>query len=161
MTTMAIPQFGTLPSRGASVTAGLIAKLAHDGRQKWLSSFTFGQKLSVSSKELHQLFQECRQTNWDSYGALPIAEETYVLAYQFLEALPLGTSAPSLGAEPDGHITFEWYQSPRRMLSISISPESDLHYAALLGGGTLYGTEPFYGEVPRTILDIIGRVSAA
>ncbi len=161
MTTMVIPQFGALSSRGASGTAGLIAKLAHQARQKWLSSFTFGQKLSVSSKELHQLFQECRQTNWDGYGALPITGETYVLAYQFLEALPLGTSAPSLGAEPDGHITFEWYQSPRRMLSISISPESDLHYAALLGSSTLYGTEPFYGEVPRTILDIIRRVSAA
>lgn len=161
MTTMTISQFGALSSRGASATAGYIARQAQERRQKWLNSYTFGQKLSVSIKELNQIFQECSQVNWDGYQALPIAGETYELAHRFLEALPLGMPAPSLGVEPDGHITFEWYQSPRRMLSVSISPEGDLHYAALLGSSTHYGTEPFYGEAPSTILDIIRRISAA
>lgn len=160
-TTMTVSPFGTLSSRGTSATAEFIAKQAQERRQKWLSSYTFGQQLSVSVKDLHQIYQECSQTNWDGYEAMPVAVETYELAYQFLEALPLGTSAPTLGAEPDGHITFEWFQSPRRMLSVSISPEGDLHYAALLGSSTHYGTEPFYGEAPATILDIIRRISAA
>ncbi|MDZ7585797.1 MAG: hypothetical protein U0938_13355 [Thiobacillus sp.] len=161
MSTMTISQFGALPSRGASATAEFIAKQAQERRQKWLSSYTFGQQLSVSVKELHQIYQECSQANWDGYEAMPVAVETYELAYRFLEALPLGTSAPTLGAEPDGHIAFEWFQSPRRMLSVSISPEGDLHYAALLGSSTHYGTEPFYGEAPGTILDIIRRITAA
>lgn len=161
MTTMTISQFGALSSRGASETAGFIAKEIQERRQKWLSSYTFGQQLNVSLKELQQIFQECRQANWDGYEAMPVAHETYEMVYQFLEAIPIGTPAPSLGTEPDGHITLEWYRSPRRLLSVSISPEGDLHYAALSGSSTHYGTEPFYGEVPSMLLDIIRRISAA
>lgn len=160
MATMAVSPFRTLSSRGTSSTAEFITKQAQERRQQWLSSYTFGQQLSVSIKELHQIYQECSLINWDGYEAMPVAAETYELACQFLEALPLGTPAPTLGAEPDGHITFEWFHSPRRMLSVSISPEGDLHYAALLGSSTQYGTEPFYGEVPGTILNIIRRIPA-
>lgn len=161
MATMAVSPFRTLSSRGTSPTAEFIAKQAQERRQQWLSSYTFGQQLSVSIKELHQIYQECSLINWDGYEAMPVAVETYELACQFLEALPLGTAAPTPSAEPDGHITFEWFHSPRRMLSVSISPEGDLHYAALWGSSTHYGTEPFYGEAPGTILNIIRRISAA
>jgi hypothetical protein len=158
---MAIPQLGALSSRGASATAGYIAKQALERRQRWLNSYKFGEKLSVPRKELQQIFQDCNQPNWDGYEAMPISSETYELAYQFLDSLPLDTPTPSLGAEPDGQIAFEWYQSPRRTLSISMSGDGDLHYAALSGSSTHYGTEPFYGETPGTILDIIRRISVA
>jgi hypothetical protein len=159
MTTVAISQFGAPSSRGTSETAGFIAKQALERRQGWLSSCTFGQQLSASIKELYQISQECNQSNWDGYEALPVAGETYELAHRFLEALPLDAPPPLFGAEPDGHITFEWYQSPRRVLSVSVSPEGDLHYAALIGRSTHYGTEPFYGDAPRSILDIVRRIS--
>ncbi len=83
--------------------------------------------------ELFQTFQKCREPNWDGYGAQPVSDWTYHLAYEFLKALPLGTPAPSAGAEPDGHVTFEWHRSPQRTLSVSISPHGELHFAALLG----------------------------
>jgi hypothetical protein len=108
---------------------------------------------------LFQTFEECREPNWDCYGAQPVREETYDLAHQFLTALPLSTPVPSIGAEPDGQITVEWYRSPRQTLSVSVSPEGDLHFAALLGSGKTYGTEPFIGEVPKIISDLIRRVT--
>ena len=110
-------------------------------------------------EELLKTFEECRQPNWDGYGAQSVREETYDLAHQFLAALPLSTSVPSIGAEPDGQITVEWYRSPQRTLSVSISPEGDLHFAALLGLTKAYGTEPFVGEVPKIISDLIHRVT--
>ncbi|MBI1902176.1 MAG: hypothetical protein HYS13_13835 [Planctomycetia bacterium] len=83
-------------------------------------------------------------------------------AYVFLtEALPLGFPAPSIGAEPDGDLTLEWHCSPRRTLSVSVSPEGDLDYAGLFGPNRTYGTEVFYGEVPETILRLIRRVYSA
>jgi hypothetical protein len=112
-------------------------------------------------EELSQVFEECREPSWDGYGAQSVREETYDLAHQFLAALPLSTPVPSIGAEPDGHITVEWYRSPQRTLSVSISPDGDLHYAALLGLTKAYGTEPFVGEVPKIISDLIHRVAAA
>jgi len=55
----------------------------------------------------------------------------------------IGVSAANVGAESDGHITFEWYTSPRHILSISVSPDGKLHYAALIGSRKAYGTEDF------------------
>lgn len=110
--------------------------------------------------ELFETFEECREPNWDGYGAQPVSDETYRLAYEFLTALPLDTPAPSVGAEPDGHLTVEWYRSPERTLSVSISADGDLHFAALLGLTKAYGTEPFVGEVPKIISDLTHRVTA-
>jgi len=115
----------------------------------------------VSLDELYQVFEECCQANWDGHGAAPASVRAVQLAYEFLEALPLGTSAPSIGAEPDGHITLDWYHSPRQTVSISVSPEGELHYAALMGASKAYGTEPFFGEVPKEIMDLIRRVTFA
>ena len=112
-------------------------------------------------EELLKTFEECRQPNGDGYGAQCVREETYHLAHQFLTALPLSIPVPSIGAEPDGHLTVEWYRSPQRTLSVSISPDGDLHYAALLGSAKTCGTEPFTGAVPKVVADLIHRVTAA
>ena len=112
-------------------------------------------------EELLKTFEECREPDWDGYGAQSVREETYHLAPQFLTALPRSTWAPSIGAEPDGQITVEWYRSPERTLSVSISPDGELHYAALLGSAKTYGTEPFIGAVPKVVADLIHRVTAA
>ncbi|MEX0828664.1 MAG: hypothetical protein WD032_00290 [Nitrospirales bacterium] len=110
--------------------------------------------------ELFETFEECREPNWDGYGAQPVCNETYRLACEFLTAFPGDTPAPSVGAEPDGHLTVEWYRSPERTLSVSISADGNLHFAALLGVTKAYGTEPFVGEVPKIISDLIHRVTA-
>ena len=70
----------------------------------------------------------------------------------------MGTAIPSIGAEPDGQITMDWGRSKRRRLSVSVSADGDLHYAALLGPGKTCGTEPFFGEIPGTILNLIRQV---
>ena len=110
--------------------------------------------------ELFETFEECRVPNWDGYGAQAVSDETHRLAYEFLTALPRGTPVPSVGAEPDGHLTVEWYWSPTQTLSVSISADGDLHFAALLGFTKAYGTEPFMGVVPQIISDLIHRVTA-
>ncbi len=110
--------------------------------------------------ELSGVAKHCSVANWDGYGAVPVAEQTYEQARSFLDALPSGTPVPSVGVEPDGHLTLEWYRSPRRLLSVSVTPEGDLHYAALIGPAKAYGTEPFLGEAPQPIPDLIRRIAA-
>jgi hypothetical protein len=109
-------------------------------------------------EELLKTFEECRESNWDGYGAQPVREQTYSLAHQFVAALPRSTLAPSIGAEPDGHLTVEWYQLPERTLSVSISPEGELHYAALLGAERICGTETFRARMPQVLNDLIARI---
>jgi len=109
-------------------------------------------------EELSQIFEECREPNWDGYGAQAVREETYHFAHQFLAALPLSPPLPSIGAEPDGQITVEWHRSPQRTLSVSIGCDGELHYAALLGTERVCGTETFRARIPQVLSDLLARI---
>lgn len=146
-----------------SLTRGFseAARYVDDETQKqrrWLQrSNAFG----IESEELGDVWEQCRYPNWDGFGALAVCNGTLRDTYEFLEMLPLGTPSPSVGAEPDGSLTLEWHRSPRRTLSVSVSPTGELHFAALFGPNRTYGTEAFFGEVPDSILTLIRRVCAA
>ena len=143
-------------SRGVSREAQYIAgrTLKHSRR---LQESALGSE-SVVREELASVWEECRVPNWDEYNALPVEHASLRNAYVFLESLPFGFPQPSVGAEPDGQITLEWHDSPRRTLSVSVSSDAELHYAALLGASRISGTEPFFGEVPDMILNLIRKV---
>ena len=111
--------------------------------------------------ELLKTFEECRGPNWDGYGARPVLDTTCRLAQKFLETLPPGTPSPSIGAEPDGHITLEWHRSSQRTLSVSISPKRELHYAALLGLERICGMETFRARMSQVLANLIKRVGEA
>jgi len=158
MTASALLSLSTVPTRGSSETAKYLDAQFDEGRRRLRSTYSLGLGITSAGDDLLCVAQECSVSNWDGYGAAPVTDDAYLEARAFLNALPLGTTVPSIGAEPDGHLTFEWHHSPRRTLSVSISPEGDLHYAALIGPSKLYGTEPFLGEVPQIVLDLIHRI---
>ncbi len=108
--------------------------------------------------ELSDLAQECATPGWDGYGASAVASATVDEASRFLRSLPEAASRPTLGAEPDGQITVEWYVSPKRTLSVSVSAQGELHYAALIGSSRHFGTVPFLGDCPEDIAELIQRV---
>lgn len=107
---------------------------------------------------LNSIFQECKDSNWDGFGANSIKRETLVAAQAFVDSLPKNFPIPELGVEPDGHITFEWYISSSRLLSISISPDSTLFYAGIFGNAKVSGVEYFLGKVPDQLVTLIRRV---
>ncbi len=108
--------------------------------------------------ELWEAWQPCKEANWDGEGADPIEHETYQNAYRLIEALPSGLPSPTIAAEPDGHLSFEWYKHPRRLLSVSISPDGTLYWAALVGSEDPRGSCHFFDEFPKTLLYWIARV---
>jgi hypothetical protein len=145
-------------SYGMSDAAQRIEHAANEARRVLQrESIMLGLGSSVF-EQLAGVFEECRQADWDGHDARPVTPDALRNAHCFLEALPLGTPPPSVGAEADGHLTLEWHRSPRRTLSVSISAEGDLHYAALLGPTTVYGTELFLGHVPASIAKLINSV---
>ncbi len=162
MTPLTLITAGLISSGGASETARYIMTRAEEGRSHLQNSYALGLRGKGVFDELFRVAQERRKANWDGYGAEPVDEEAFRLAYRFLEALPLGTPAPAVGAEPDGHITLEWYRTPRQTLSVSVSPEGELFYAALLPGPRkANGMEQFVGDVPASILGLVGEVTSA
>ena len=151
----------SISSRATGAVAEYVEVQCRQSNKHLQESVCFGLYASGVFDQLLESYEQFRMPNWDGYGAEPVSEDTYRYAYRFLESLPWGTPAPSVGAEADGHLTLEWYRSPRRTLSVSISPDGYLHYAALLGIRKAYGSEPFFGEDPTVIQNLIRQVYSA
>jgi hypothetical protein len=151
----------SLATPGSSETAKAISTEILEGRRLLQKSQFFGSGAKGALEELFSVSEDCCAPNWDGYGAEPMSHESFVQAYRFLEALPLEMQPSSVVAEPDGHIALEWYKSPQRILSVSITPNGDLHYAAINGRSKTHGTEDFLGDVPEVIIGLINRVKQA
>jgi hypothetical protein len=141
---------------GSSNEAEVIARARRKSDSHLANSATFAKDTAFAA--LHDVWRDCRQKGWDGDDAIAIEQLTYRNAWIFIEALPLGYPLPSLGAEPDGHLTLEWYRDPRWTFSVSVSPEGTLHYSALFGDEDPRGSCPFLGEIPETVVFFIRRV---
>ncbi len=147
----------TATGHGVSSAALHIADATRRNRRHLHKSSAFGIE-NVLLEELAEAWAECQEPNWDGYDALPVSRAALRNMYTFLEALPFGFPRPTIGADPQGHLSVEWYRSPRRVLSVSVTSDELLHYAALLGSSKTSGTETFFGEVPESILSLVRRV---
>ena len=109
-------------------------------------------------KTLRETWQRCQEPDWDGEGAEAISTETHEVALRLLESLPGDMPLPSITTEPDGQLNFEWYQAPRRLLSVSISSIGTVYWAALIGSEDPRGSCQFVDQFPQTLLYWIGQV---
>lgn len=147
-----------LARRGFSAEAASIDREYRKRRQELHRAPSLGDE-SVAADELLAVWFDSRRSDWDGFGARRVSLHTFAMALRFLGQLPLGYPAPSFGADPDGEITLEWYSGPGRVLSVSVGPTGELSYAARIGNARMHGTDVFFDEVPRMILDLIDRVT--
>ena len=112
-------------------------------------------------RQIQRIAEECAAPGWDGYGASPVTPEAVAQARLFAEAIPTELPTPTIGVEPDGAFTFEWYRNPRLLLSVSVDASAALPYAAGLPRGTISGTEIFHGrdgtltvEAPRKLANL-------
>ena len=146
-------------STGFSAAAHMVGRAQQRGREYLERAAAFSKQAAYD--ELAEVWNECRIANWDGENALPITQDALRNAYEVIESLPLGMPLPSVGVEPDGHVTLEWYRYPRWTLSVSVSPEGVLHYAALFGAANHRGSEEFTGDLSPTLKSLIRRVCNA
>jgi hypothetical protein len=109
---------------------------------------------------LATVFAECRFHDWDGHGAAAVSPDAYYAAERFIGTLPAGFPQPSLSADPDGCVTFEWRSSPRKLALVSVHPDFQLDFAAIFGTSRVYGSEPFFDQLPYGIEDLVRRVYA-
>ncbi|MBE9139389.1 hypothetical protein IQ254_19680 [Nodosilinea sp. LEGE 07088] len=149
----------SLSSKFNTATAQYLDQAGQVLEQYFRESVRFSKQPALN--ELAAVWEEYKFPNWDGYDALPVQSNALAYAYLIIRALPLGSPLPSVGAEPDGHLTLEWYRHPRWILSVSIGPEGTLYYAALFGNSDVRESEPFFGNIPKSILNLIQRVRPA
>jgi hypothetical protein len=132
--------------------AELIDQAARRSREE-LRNSTLGHREAL--EELGEVWDECRQPDWDGYGAMPVEQDTLGRTYSLIDSLPLGFPRPSIGADPDGQLTLEWRKAPRRILSVSVDPEGYLHYAGLFGPNKRYGSLAYFSTAPDELLQLV------
>ena len=108
--------------------------------------------------DLDNLMLKCHEPDWDGGGAEAITPEAYGIAQQFVRSLPTGIPQPTLSADPDGCVTFEWQISPRRLVLVSVHPGYRIDYAAIFGSAKSCGSEPFFDTFPTGLSDLVRRV---
>jgi len=84
--------------------------------------------------ELERLADECSLPGWDAHSAVAISAETVAAARAFLQGLSPLFPSPSLAADPDGDISFEWYFGDHRLFSLSLSASGEFVYCGRLAG---------------------------
>ena len=133
--------------------AEYIDRAARQHRAAFRGSATLGNQAAID--ELAEIWNECRSADWDGHGALPVEQATLRMAYNLIDNLPIGFPRPSIGAEPDGQLTLEWWRTPHRILSISVDPAGFLHYAGLFGMNRRYGTLTYFSSAPDELLQLV------
>lgn len=108
--------------------------------------------------ELLEVYHDCRQCNWDGYGAFPVSEKTYQAARRFVELIPLGTLTPSVGVEPGGYLTLEWHIGPKCTLSASVNDNGDIWFAGICAGESYYGNTTIASGLSDTLVEWIDKI---
>jgi hypothetical protein len=152
------PSWVTDTTGGTSSYAVFVRKQTGDALKVLCDTLSLSDGRGSVLEELAVLAESCAQPGWDGYGGESVSRGTLCNARAFVEALPQGAPMPTVGAEPDGHLTLEWYRNPNWVLSVSISPENNLYYAAILGCAKTHGEEPFLGRIPGSLLQIMERL---
>jgi|CXWL01.1.fsa_nt_gi hypothetical protein len=147
----------------ASAEGYMVAQKRWDVTERFRESWAIGH--AALRHDLGRIARNCLTKNWDGYDALPLKASSIDIANRLLDVTPQTRKdvVLSIGAEPDGQVTFEWHKSASWTLSVSVSPTGELHYAALLGSRTAYGTEYFDPTVglPEALSNLIRRVESA
>jgi hypothetical protein len=141
---------------GLSKTAQLLEKTQGSIIERYRQAVTVSRQELLDS--IFEVWQAADEAWKVGEGEQTIPEEVMEAACRLVQALPLGCQLPSVTGEPDGHISFEWYRNPRRLLTVSVGADNRLHWAALIGSEDPRGSCRFADRIPKSLLYYIARV---
>lgn len=144
-------------TQGFSESAQFVDELSRAGRQSLQPYFSYGRRSELLS-EIYDVAEELSQPNWNGHDEAPVSQESFYRAYRLAEALPLEIPNPTVGVDPDGELTFEWYRGTRRLVSLSIAGDGLINYVARIGPNKHHGVEEFFDEMPKRIGELVQDV---
>ncbi len=105
--------------------------------------------------DLSELFADCATPGWSGERSDPIGPASAEAAAKLIDHLPSDVPDPSVGAIPEGLVTFEWYRSPKRVVLVVPNANNGVDYSIRRGNELLHGSAPFFGTLPETVLSQI------
>lgn len=152
-------QVAACPRTAVSAEAKIVRKAAANVLFKGEQSEALFGIRNAAVSQLIELFENCREADWDGAGADPLNGEALYRAIQFVRLLPANLPMPEFAPEPDGSVSLDWMHSKRRRLSVSIGRSDRLAYAWLDGTRKGHAVERFDAQtIPVRILEEILRI---
>ena len=142
---------------GVSDSAKIIKDATGEIRDSLASTYTLGKVIKILD-QLAEVGEKHSKDGWGGAGTKSISRTSYDNAIKFALALPSSLMMPEIYVDPDGIITFEWYEDKRRVYSVSIGNQGELSYAGLFGPNRTCGTEYLTSNVPELIINNVKRV---
>lgn len=149
------------PSRSVSSDAEKVQERIGEICDHFWEPFSLRHVAETAFMELINVAKEAISPNWDGCGARPIDARAFAQAIAFLNALPTTTKVPEISVDPDGEVSVSWDERSDWIFSVSIGPTGRLSYAGKFGDSKAHGTEWFFDEIPKGVLDNIARLSSA
>lgn len=167
---MAIPMILATRSCGSSATAPApVDRALSEDASRWrervdsmmacLGSSMLDLRRRAAELALADAFEAAGHEGWDGMDTPHVEPSTYLYAHQFLTVLPETVVLPEIYADQDGDICFDWDQGRRYVLTVCVSRDGTLTYAALYGHAKSHGVELLADGLPKTIAALIDCVA--
>jgi hypothetical protein len=105
--------------------------------------------------DFYEVVADCSKSGWSGRASEPVQPESFEAGQKLISHLPDDIPSPTIGAIPEGLLTFEWYQSPKRLVWVVPNTNNGLDYAIRRGDEVFHGSAPFFGTLPETVLSQI------
>lgn len=112
---------------------------------------------SKLKREVMEIYQECADIEWVGCGEDPITQSNYQVAADFVDVMPKDIHTPTLCADSDGCISFEWYKSTKNVLSVTVSIDW-VFYASYVDEESDYGKFPREDGFPEVLIPMIKSI---
>jgi hypothetical protein len=119
---------------------------------RFRESITTGQTKRTLEKRIFGLATS------DSEGVEKLELFTIFNALELVNLLPTRLPIPEVDIDPDGEISFEWYRSSNKLLSISIGQDGRLAYAGRLGLKRISGIDYLGEQFPNELAAFIEKI---
>lgn len=120
----------------------------------------FGPK-AIFFSSLTDLARDCRESNWDGYGAVSANPQALLGAVEIILSLPDDLPLPECSIEPDGCVSLDWLPAPYRTLTVSVGETDRLPYAWVDGTDRGHAVARLVsGQLPSRILAEIRRFTS-
>lgn len=105
---------------------------------------------------LDEVYEECKEPNWDGYGAEPVSEETVQQAKKFFRLVQMPIAVPEVSAGPDGNISLEWYRKDANVI-VYVGPKGTSHCISVRN----YDIEMSEDGLPNIMYDVLAGWTVA
>jgi hypothetical protein len=124
-----------------------------------IGSSVFENQKKELSERIAEIYEDCKNANWDDEKAQPITSSTWATADNVANILPNLNIRGNAFATNSGKIGFQWLGVDAAM-SVLVEGSGKLTYAAIFKDGTKkHGYETFGGSLPGDIREFLLQIS--